>query len=172
MAEGLYVSYCSQHLKTVPYSIDNTEPWVQGNATYPTNSSGMTVNPSGIRWSDGHFSGRGSDSNFWCSDEQDSFLGRYKNINYNTDTLYTSRTDYDKRFGFGIRLLKNDSNDTGSVVDIDGNMYPTVKIGGQVWMTQNLRVSRYSNGTEIPDVALSSTWSTLEYGALCQYSEA
>lgn len=38
------------------------------------------------------------------------------------------------------------------VVDIDGNRYKTIIIGNQEWMCENLKVTRYSNGIEIPDV--------------------
>ena len=37
-----------------------------------------------------------------------------------------------------------------AVKDVDGNKYDAVRIGDQVWMAQNLRTSRYSDGTEIP----------------------
>ncbi|MFZ4985094.1 MAG: FISUMP domain-containing protein [Blastocatellia bacterium] len=38
----------------------------------------------------------------------------------------------------------------GTVTDIDGNAYPTVIIGAQCWMGENLRVTRYREGTVIP----------------------
>ncbi len=37
-----------------------------------------------------------------------------------------------------------------AVVDYDGNTYDAVKIGNQVWMASNLRVTHFSNGNEIP----------------------
>lgn len=37
-----------------------------------------------------------------------------------------------------------------TVTDIDGNTYPTVLIGTQCWMKENLRVTRYADSTELP----------------------
>ncbi|MBN1894353.1 fibrobacter succinogenes major paralogous domain-containing protein, partial [bacterium] len=57
-----------------------------------------------------------------------------------------------------------------TVTDIDGNVYKTVKIGNQWWMAENLRVSKYRNGDEIPDVADASVWGGLDTGARCAYN--
>jgi len=54
-----------------------------------------------------------------------------------------------------------------TVVDVDGNKYKTVTIGGQIWMQQNLRVARYRNGDPIPNVTVNSQWGSLTTGAFC-----
>lgn len=43
------------------------------------------------------------------------------------------------------------------VTDIDGNVYNIIRIGGQCWMKENLRVSRYRNGDSIPVILDDST---------------
>jgi len=39
-----------------------------------------------------------------------------------------------------------------TVVDIEGNVYPTLALGGQVWMAENLKVTHYRDSSEIFDV--------------------
>jgi len=57
----------------------------------------------------------------------------------------------------------------GTMTDIDGNVYKTVKIGNQVWMAENLRVTHYRNGDPIPNVISKSEWKNLRTGAYCNY---
>jgi uncharacterized protein (TIGR02145 family) len=58
---------------------------------------------------------------------------------------------------------------TGTVTDIDGNIYQTVKIGDQWWMAENLKVTHYRNGNPIPNVTDGTTWSGLSTGACCDF---
>lgn len=59
---------------------------------------------------------------------------------------------------------------TGTVTDIDGNVYQTVKIGNQVWMAENLKVTHYRNGDEIRNIPDNIAWANTTSGALCDYN--
>jgi uncharacterized protein (TIGR02145 family) len=71
-------------------------------------------------------------------------------------------------------LIKIISNDwfliTGTLTDIDGNVYQTVKIGEQWWMAENLKVKKYRNGDPIPNVTDNTAWTGLTTGAWCSYN--
>ncbi|MCJ7446632.1 MAG: fibrobacter succinogenes major paralogous domain-containing protein [Bacteroidales bacterium] len=56
------------------------------------------------------------------------------------------------------------------VTDIDGNHYKAVKIGNQVWMAENLKVTKYNDGTEIPLVTTNDGWTALNSPAYCWYN--
>jgi len=56
-------------------------------------------------------------------------------------------------------LLENGMN--GTVADIDGNVYKTIKYNNKIWMAENLRVTRYADGTAIPYVNDAETWTAL-----------
>jgi uncharacterized protein (TIGR02145 family) len=57
----------------------------------------------------------------------------------------------------------------GSLIDIDGNSYRTIKIGTQTWMAENLRTTKYRNGDPIPLVSTNSAWVSLNTDAYCNY---
>jgi uncharacterized protein (TIGR02145 family) len=60
-----------------------------------------------------------------------------------------------------------------TVTDIDNNIYNTVAIGTQCWTKENLRVSRYNDGTGIPDeTANPAGWYNLTTGARSEYDAA
>ena len=53
------------------------------------------------------------------------------------------------------------------MIDIDGNLYTTVIIGSQEWVSENLNVSKYNDGTIIPEVTDPTAWDNLTTGAWC-----
>ncbi len=67
-----------------------------------------------------------------------------------------------------------DSNNNDSVLivsDIDGNQYDLIEIcDGKKWTKQNLNVTKYRNGDNIPQVQDPVQWSNLTTGAWCYYA--
>ncbi|MFO7924731.1 MAG: FISUMP domain-containing protein [Bacteroidales bacterium] len=59
-----------------------------------------------------------------------------------------------------------------TVEDIEGNVYDVVKIGTQVWMAENLRTTKYNDGTDIPTGHSDTEWSELTTGAYAIYPHA
>jgi len=64
----------------------------------------------------------------------------------------------------------NPTKTYGTMTDQDGNIYKTIKIGTQIWMAENLRVTRYRNGDPIPNVTDKAAWEALTTGAYCSYA--
>ena len=81
------------------------------------------------------------------------------------NTAYYVRAYATNSAGTGYGIVR--SFKTVAAIDIDGNVYHTVIIGKQVWMVENLKVTKYSNGNAIPNVPYN--WN-LTTGAYCDYN--
>ena len=64
----------------------------------------------------------------------------------------------------------NSSITYGSMTDQDGNTYKTVTIGTQTWMAENLRTTKYNDGTDIYLVTDNTAWGSLTSGGYCNYA--
>jgi uncharacterized protein (TIGR02145 family) len=70
-------------------------------------------------------------------------------------------------YGSDITFIPLLSNTVG---DIDGNVYNIITIGTQVWMKENLKTTKYNDGTTIPNITVDATWAALTTGAYGDYS--
>lgn len=76
----------------------------------------------------------------------------YRVVAYNSDTS-----------GIVIKMIVS----AGTVKDVGGNVYQTVKIGNQVWSAENLRAMRYNDGTQIEFDTSKATWSNATTAKCC-----
>ena len=56
-----------------------------------------------------------------------------------------------------------------NITDVEGNTYKTVQIGTQVWMAENLKTSKYNDGSTITNIKDDTQWENNNTGAWCYY---
>ena len=61
--------------------------------------------------------------------------------------------------------------ETGTMTDVEGNSYRTVKIGNQWWMSENLKVNKFRNGMPLPKVESNELWKEKKSSA-CNYNNS
>jgi uncharacterized protein (TIGR02145 family) len=49
--------------------------------------------------------------------------------------------------------------------DIDGNVYDSIVIGLQTWMTENLKTTKFNDGTPLIDASIDSVWQNTRQAA-------
>ena len=75
-----------------------------------------------------------------------------------------------KRFGVILICAGFAGCHSNSVKDIDGNKYKTIHIGEQVWMAEDLKTTKYNDGSAIPLVNDYDKWSKLITEGFCWYN--
>lgn len=53
------------------------------------------------------------------------------------------------------------------IKDIEGNTYLTISIGKQVWMAENLKTTKFNDGSSIANVREIEQWKTIEKPGYC-----
>jgi uncharacterized protein (TIGR02145 family) len=86
---------------------------------------------------------------------KDGYLN-YRAVAYKSDTT-----------GVAIKMIAS----AGTVTDIDGNVYQTVKIGNQVWMAENLRVTKYNDSSAIALDTSTAAWASDTTPRYCFYEK-
>jgi uncharacterized protein (TIGR02145 family) len=108
-----------------------------------------------------------------------SFTSNLTNLSPNT-TYYVRAyatnmggTAYGNQISFttlpvGLPIIFNPGLTYGSLSDIDGNVYKTIKIGTQVWMAENLKTTSLNDNTAINN--LTTSWTNINSPSYCWYN--
>jgi uncharacterized protein (TIGR02145 family) len=149
--------------------------------------SGLTYwNPTNTGTNEVGFNGRGAGF-------RDYYYTPYFNNILNSGS-FKSITEYGSAFAYGAGLRVDNTGYVGTtpmknghsircllnapetwyagmtVTDIDGNIYGTTKIGNQVWLTGNIAVTKFNDGTLIPNVTDNTAWAALTTPGYCWYN--
>jgi uncharacterized protein (TIGR02145 family) len=142
--------------------------WINPN-TGADNSSNFTALPGGVRNSTGNYSSLTYYCYFWSVTESTPTNAWYYYLSYN-DVAF-NRADNNKKLGHSVRCIKDTVIASYKVYDIDGNGYDTVHIGTQLWLKQNLKTTKLTNGTSIPNIS-DTSWNSLSTPAYCLYNNS
>jgi uncharacterized protein (TIGR02145 family) len=142
-----------------------TSHWSSPNNT-ATNETGFTDLPTGYRGVGGAFGSFGVCNFQWSSTQSTPDRAWYRYLSNSISSV--NRGDDAKAVGFSVRCIKESS---GTVTDIDGNIYHTITIGTQIWMVENLKTTRYNDGTDIY-YGTPEEWADLTSAAFCWYNDS
>jgi uncharacterized protein (TIGR02145 family) len=150
-------------------NIANTTATSGGNIT---NQGSSAVTARGVCWSTSQ-NPTIANSKTTDGSETGSFTSNLTGLTTNT-TYYvrayatnSAGTAYGNQQSF---TTTGTTTNCGTVTDIDGNVYNTVTIGTQCWMVENLKTTRYKDGSTIPTGLSNSEWLNTTSGAYAIYN--
>jgi uncharacterized protein (TIGR02145 family) len=88
-----------------------------------------------------------------------------------TQARYGSDVEF-KTGNLDLSIVFNTGLTYGTLADIDGNSYKTIQIGTQTWMAENLRVTKYQDGSNIPYLDDKVKLANDTIGAFCYFQNS
>jgi uncharacterized protein (TIGR02145 family) len=152
-------------LTTAPFSAITTTTAKSGGDV--PNDAGAPVTARGVCWNTSSNPTIGNNKTIDGSGPgafTSSLTGLTPNTNYYIRAYATTST----ATSYGNELVIKTF--TGTVKDIDKNVYNTITIGTEVWMAENLKTTIYNDGTPIPMVTDPVAWTALTTDGYCWYS--
>ena len=136
---------------------------------YPMGFAIVTYGKQDGKWTSWYENGQKMEEKTFKDGERDGlFTGWYEDGQKNWEVTYTSG----KKQGLGLYYTEDGQikyEIMPPLTDIDGNSYKTIRIGDQVWMAENLKVTHYRNGDAIPNLTSGGDWANTSSDAYCAY---
>lgn len=100
------------------------------------------------------------------------FTSEITGLNIGDNYYVRAYATTEKGTAYGDEILIRDHTGTeGTVTDIDGKTYKTIGIGTQIWMAENLKVSRYRTGDYLSYPGNDLWWRSITTGCYAWFDD-
>ena len=134
-----------------------------------TDDRGSTVTARGVCWS----TSSNPTADLITKTSDGTGLGTFTSAitGLSPGTTYFLRAYATNSFGtsYGDEISFKTYN-SNAIQDIEGNYYNIMTIGSQAWMAENLKTTKYNDGTSIPLITEHAKWNALSTPAYCWYN--
>lgn len=122
-----------------------------------------------------------ADDNYWEGGGTGSFTGYMVDLTPGITYYVRAYASNSAGYGYGSvvsfstsgsitgEIMFNPNLTYDEITDMEGNIYKTIQIGSQIWMAENLKTTKYNDGTDIPNVTDHTEWINLETPGYCWY---
>ena len=185
----IYNFYAASSTNFAPtgYHLPTDAEWTTLTNNVPSYNTGGAFKQVGTQWWTAPNSGAVDTYGFTAlptGTRAASWSSTYRQVDYWTSTIAVAGQAWQRRFlydsstffrqaptfywGAAIRFVKDNAVDNGSVLDYEGNSYPTITIGTQVWTAKDWKSKYYFNGNLIPGPTYTdASWAGLTTDAYC-----
>ncbi len=135
------------------------------------NDGGAAITEKGVCWSTSH-NPTIADNHTNDGSGLDDFVSNLTGLDPSTTYYVRAYATNSAGTGYGSveYPLTTLGGQSGTVSDVEGNVYKTITIGNLTWMAENLRTTKFNNGDDIALVTDNDEWKNLVSDAYCYYN--